>query len=341
MTFHIQLTTRDDRQLHFDCASDQDLLAAAAASDITLPSQCGKGNCGACYATVMKGDYRLHEHNPNVLPAGHATAILMCRTTPCSDLLIALPYDHTKVLLQSIPSRTAKIAALETIAQNTMRLELQLDPDEEAGCGAEFEPGQFMELEIPGTDERRAYSLANTGNWDGRLEFLIRLQAGGRFSTFLRERAQPGDTVCVRGAMGGFGIREGSLRARWFVAGGTGLAPMLSMLRRMDEYREMQDVRLFFGVNVESELFMLDEIERLKTRLPQLQVDLCVWKPQGDWSGFRGTPADALGAAIASTGLQPDIYVCGPPALVRAAEHIVQKAGLPPDQFEAEQFVSS
>jgi len=221
-----------------------------------------------------------------------------------------------------------------------VRLEVQLDPDEDGGCAAEFEPGQFMELEIPGTEERRPFSLANTSNWDGRLEFLIGLQPGGRFSGFLSERAQPGHKLKVRGALGGFGLRQGSLRPRWFVAGGTGLAPMLSMLRRMDEYQEMQDVRLFFGVNRESDLFMLDEIERLKAQLPQLQVDLCVWKPEGNWRGFCGTPADALRAALATSGLQADIYVCGPPSLIRAAEKVVVEAGLPAEQFESERFVA-
>jgi ferredoxin-NADP reductase/ferredoxin len=340
MTFHIQLTTRDHQQLSFDCARDQNLLAAAAAADITLPSQCLKGQCGACNATVTAGDYRLQEHNPDALPAAQPSAILMCRTTPCSDLRVALPYDHTKVLLRSVPLRVASIAALEMIAQDTVRLELRLCADDDGGCAAEFEPGQFMELEIPGTDERRPYSLANTSNWDGRLEFLIRLQPGGRFSTFLRERAQPGDRLTVRGPMGGFGIREGSMLPRWFVAGGTGLAPMLSMLRRMDEYQELQDARLIFGVNVESELFMLDEIDRLKAQLPQLQVDLCVWKPEGDWRGLRGTPADALSAALAKRGPAPDIYVCGPPPLIRAAENVVFKAGLPLEQFASERFVS-
>jgi ferredoxin-NADP reductase/ferredoxin len=340
MTFHIQLTTRDNQQLSFDCARDQDLLTAAAAADITLPSQCRRGRCGACHATVTAGDYQLQEHNPDVLPAAQPSAILMCRTTPCSDLRLALPYDHTKVLFRSIPVRVATVATLETIAQNTVRLELRLVPDEDGGCAAEFEPGQFMELEIPGTDERRPYSLANTSNWEGRLEFLIRLQPGGRFSTFLQERAQPGDGLTVRGAMGGFGIREGSLLPRWFVAGGTGLAPMLSMLRRMDEYQEMQDARLFFGVNVERELFMLDEIDRLKAQLPQLQVELCVWRPEGDWGGLRGTPADALRSALSKFGDTPDIYVCGPPSLIRAAERVVSEAGLSLEQFSSEGFGS-
>lgn len=341
MTFQIQLTTRDEQQLSFDCAPDQDLLAAAAAANIMLPSQCKKGSCGACHASVTHGDYRMGEHNPDALSHDQSTAILMCRTTPCSDLRISVPYDNTKVLRHAIPRRSTTIVGLETIAQNTVRLELAISPDAEGGCAAEFEPGQFMEIEIPGSDERRPYSLANTSNWEGRLEFLIRLQPGGRFSTHLRERAQVGEPLVVHGPMGGFGIREGSFRPRWFVAGGTGVAPMLSMLRRMADFQEMQDARLFFGVNQENELFLNDELDELKAQLPQLDVDLCVWKPQQDWDGFHGTPADALSAALANTASQPDIYVCGPPALIRAAEQIAIDSGLPPEQFESERFVSS
>ena len=340
MTFQIQLTTRDEQQLSFDCAPGQDLLTAAAAANIMLPSQCRKGSCGACHAAVTHGDYQMGEYNLDALSTDQSSAILMCRTTPCSDLRVSVPYDHTKVLRHAVPRRSTTIVGLETIAQNTVRLELAISPDAEGGCAAEFEPGQFMEIEIPDSDERRPYSLANTSNWEGRLEFLIRLQPNGRFSTFLRERAQQGERLMVRGPMGGFGIREGSFRPRWFVAGGTGVAPILSMLRRMADFQEMQEARLFFGVNQESELFLKDELEELKAQLPQLVVDLCIWRPQAGWDGFCGTPVDALRVAFASTSCQPDVYVCGPPALIRAAEQVAIESGLPPDQFDSERFVS-
>jgi len=339
MTYDIRLTTRDGQQLAFNCAAEQSLIDAAAAAQITLPSQCRQGGCGACHADVTAGDYLLGDHNPAALPAQGKNGILMCRTTPRSDLSIALPYDHSRILFRAVKRRSAEIIALEPIAENTVRLELRFAPDAEDGVAAEFEPGQFMEIEIPGREERRAYSLANTGNWDGRLEFLIRLQPGGLFSGFLRERAAPGMKLMVSGPLGAFGIEEGSLRPRWFVAGGTGLAPMLSMLRRMAEFQEMQAAHLFFGVNRESELFALDELERLKSALPQLQVDVCVWQPEGDWQGFRGTPVDALARALAATAAQPDIYLCGPPALIDAAEKAAAAAGVPAAQVFSERFL--
>ncbi|KVO32569.1 oxidoreductase [Burkholderia ubonensis] len=340
MTYQIEITTRDGQPFGFACEDGQDLLTAAAEAGITLPSQCRRGSCGACHATVAEGDYDLREHSIDALPAGQPGAILMCRTTPRSDLRVVAPYGHAKVLLQPVPVRIARIAVLDTIADQTMRVELQVEPDDVNGSAVEFEAGQFAELEVPGSGVRRPFSLANTSNWEGRLEFLIRLRPDGWFSTYLRERAQPGDPLTVRAPMGGFGLFAESLRPRWFVAGGTGLAPILSMLRRMAEYQEMIDARLFFGVNRQSELFMLDALQQLQADLPQLKVDLCVWHPRDDWSGFRGTPVDALSAALAGTGVRPDIYVCGPPALVRGVQVAAVAAGVPDAQFASERFTA-
>lgn len=339
MTFHIELTTRDNQQLQFDCEPEQTLIDAADAAHITLPSQCRQGSCGACHANVKSGEYHLGEHSLDALPANGSNGILMCCTTPWSDLRIDLPYDHSKVLFHAIPRRSAEIIGFEPIAENTVRLQLRLDTDADGGCAAEFESGQFMELEIPGSDERRAYSLANTSNWDGRLEFLIRLQPNGKFSTYLKERALIGDKLMVRGAQGGFGIEPNSLRARWFVAGGTGLAPMLSMLRRMAEFQEMQAARLFFGVNKESELFAREELEQLRAELPQLNIDICVWKPEGEWHGFTGTPADAVRAALKDAPSLPDMYLCGPPPLLNAVEKTAAEFGVPPAQIYSERFL--
>jgi ferredoxin-NADP reductase/ferredoxin len=340
-THTIELTTRDGEQLRFDCDDDRNLLEAAADAHIVLPSQCRQGSCGACYADATRGDYILGEHNPAALSAGAAEkgGILLCRTFPLSDLSVSLPFDYDRILLGEIRRRNAEIAAIEPVGENTVRLTLLLAPDDDGGSVAEFEPGQFVELEVPGRAIRRAYSLANTGNWEGRLEFLIRLQPGGLFSTWLREQAHAGQTLIVHGPQGAFGLSENGLRPRWFVAGGTGLAPMLSMLRRMAEFQEPHPARLYFGVNRVEELFCLMELEALKAELPQLQVILCVWKPNQDWQGFCGTPADALAQDLDDLNARPDIYLCGPPALIDAAEAAARSQGVPVEQVFSERFL--
>jgi ferredoxin-NADP reductase/ferredoxin len=333
----IRVTTRDNEQLQFDCAPDQTLLDAAAAANVFLPSQCRQGSCGACHANVTAGDYVLGVHDGALLNGG-AGGILLCRTTPCSDLDIVLPYDRARILTHTPKRRSAEIVALETVARDTVRLELRLEPDEDSGSAAEFEPGQFMELEIPGSTERRAYSLANTPNWDGRLEFFIRLQPGGRFSDFLRGDAKAGDKLGVHGPFGAFGINGDGLRPVWCVAGGTGLAPILSILRRMAEFQDMRESRLFFGANREDELFAVDALWRLGSELPGFKAEICVWHPSGGWHGFTGTAVEALAEALAAPPVQPDIYVCGPAPLIDATHAAAAKAGIPATQVFSERY---
>jgi ferredoxin-NADP reductase/ferredoxin len=341
-THAIELTTRDGEQLRFECATDQNLLEAAASAHIVLPAQCGRGSCGTCYADVTHGDFTLGKHNAAALPADDAAkgGTLLCCTFPRSDLRISLPFDHDRILIGEIKIRNAEITAVDSVGENTLRLELRLAPNEDGGGSvAEFEPGQFMELEVPGQDIRRAYSLSNISNWEGRLEFLIRLQPGGLFSTWLREQAAVGQTLIVHGPKGAFGLYESGLRPRWFVAGGTGLAPMLSMLRRMAELQEPHPARLYFGANRAEELFCQTELKALQAELPQLQVIFCVWKPDDLWQGYCGTPVDALAQDLADAAVLPDIYLCGPPALIDAAEAAARAKGVPDKQVLSERFL--
>lgn len=337
----ITLTTRDGQQLSFNCADDCDVVSAAEQVNIKLPSLCRDGACGACLGHCQDGQYRLGQVSGETL-SEQAIAdrdVLLCRTYPQSDLHIQAPYDHAHILFGKQSIRQATICQLESIAERTMRLKLTLVEDEN-GKAVEFEPGQCMELEIPGTEIRRAYSLANTGNWRGELEFLIRLQAQGQFSGYLAERAAIGDSLNVIGPGGAFGLNNDSFNPAIFVAGGSGLAPFLSILRRMAEWGEDKPIHLLFGVNQQSELFCLAELESLQQQLPSFGFTLCVWKPAADWQGgFVGTPAEALDQYLKQQPDNYDIYLCGPPMLVSAATEVAMGLGIPPEQVYAEKFV--
>jgi ferredoxin-NADP reductase len=154
----------------------------------------------------------------------------------------------------------------------------------------------------------------------------------------------------VRGPQGAFTLAENGLRPRWFVAGGTGLAPLLAMLRRMAEWREPQPARLYFGVEREDQLFLTDALEQLGAALPGLGIVPCVRLPGSGWTGgFVGTPVEALrrdlDAALGNAALGnaagevPDLYLCGPPAMIDAAEAAARDCGVPADRIRAERFL--
>ncbi len=342
--FPVTLTTADGVRLDVTCAPDRAVLEAAADAGYVLPSLCGTGTCGACVATV-RGAHDLGPHSEAALPPAQraAGATLLCRTYPREALEVGLRCEDARVLRGRLPERGASVSSLERVAGDgrTVRLVLALDPDETSGAGVEFEPGQFVEVLLPGQEHRRAYSLANVANWDGEVELLVRLQPGGWFSTWLDEDAAPGSRLVVRGPQGAFGLRENGMRPRWLVAGGTGLAPMASIVRRMAEWGDPQPVLLLLGVTTAAELPRpgdLPELEEALGALPEAVVEHTVWRPDAAWSGATGTAADALARHLATRPAGegfPDVYVCGPAALVDAATDVGLAGGVPGAQVQA------
>ncbi len=129
---------------------------------------------------------------------------------------------------------------------------------------------------------------------DGELEFLIRILPNGFFSSFLLNDAKPGVKVRLRGPSGIFAIRENGFRPRYFVAGGTGLSPVLSMIRYMQAERHPQETKLFFGVTHQHELFYVDELRELEASMPNLEVHIAVMNPDPSSGYASGTVVDLL-----------------------------------------------
>lgn len=334
----ITLLTRDGTRHEFPCPETGTVLDAAEAAGLYLPSMCREGSCGACRASVSDGAYTQATEGDAAANPGD---VLLCRCHPESDLVVDLPYPDADILRHSLPRRDAVIEALEPAGSGAMALSLSFAPDDALGQMADFIPGQYFEVTIPealtgGAAISRAYSLANLPNWDGRLDFLIRLAPGGAFSTWLGTQAKPGDTLQVRGPLGRFVLDEASIAPRCLVAGGCGLAPILSMLRHLAEFQDMQKTTLIFGANTESELFATEEIEALKAALPMLEVVYAVWHPEGAWSGFTGTAGAALDAHLRAAAEAPDVYVCGPPRLVTSVFEVAATHGVPADRMFTE-----
>jgi NAD(P)H-flavin reductase/ferredoxin len=334
----VTLVTRDDVRLQFDCSENENLLDAAAAAGLFLPAMCREGTCGLCRAEVADGTYEMGGHSTEALMNAAQNGILLCRCQPRGDLIVNLPYPQATIRRHEIPCREATIETLAPAGAGAVAMTLLLKPHAELGQAADFVPGQYMELGIPGTDSRRAYSMANLPNWDGRLEFLIRLRPGGAFSTYLAERAKIGDTLIARGPQGDFVLDETSPRPRCLIGGGCGFAPVLSMLRHLGDFQDTQPTHLILGANQEDELILPDEIDAIRAALPHLGVTLSVWRPAADWTGFTGTAADALAFYLDSCAETPDVYVCGPPKLLEAVKSVAQDRGIPPERIMAERI---
>jgi ferredoxin-NADP reductase/ferredoxin len=348
--YDVTLVTADGQESTLRCDASTSVLEAAEDAGMMLKSSCESGGCGACSAVLKGGRVEMGDHDPNVIEVPEDQGgILLCRSYPREDCRIELPYDQSKIVVGPPVRHEAEITALDRVADGVMRLTLTLRPGEDGSASADFESGQFVRIIVPGAqpagssdkEVRRAYSPANVANWDGQLDFYIRLLPGGAMSDYLAERAKVGDVLTVSTADGEFGLAENGLRPRWFLAGGTGLSPLLSMLRKMAEFGEPQQARLFFGVTRHGEVFAQDEIAALSDVLPDFQADTVVWNPDPEWKGLVGNPVEMAAAEIAMMEEMPDVYLCGPPPMMDAAMAALTAAGVPADQIHLERFSSS
>jgi methane monooxygenase component C len=344
MMFKIRAITEDDLELTFDCSPSEDVISAGLNQDVILLSSCREGGCATCKVDVLDGDYELRACSVQALPPDEEEAgvALLCRTFPRSDLVVRLPYTFDRISFHKVNTEwQGEIVAVERLSSNVARLLIQpTDPETGAAIKIPFVAGQYLDIEIPGAGVSRSYSMATTKD-EARLEFLIRLLPNGQFSNFLSSEAKAGMTVKLRGPFGTFNLHENGFRPRYFVAGGTGLSPVLCMIRHMQAEGHPQVAKLFFGVTHDHELFYTDELKQLEAAMPALSVHITVMAPGGAWQGSNGTVVDGLMKHLEESKTAPDIYMCGPPGMVDATFAAAANFGVPKEQVYVEKFLAT
>ena len=337
----VKIVTEDGESVCFDCGEDEDIISAGLRQDIYLMASCREGGCATCKGFCSEGDYELGKVSVQALPPDEVEdgQVLLCRCYPTTDVEIEVPYTYDRISFSPEGMGfEAEIVELVKLSSNVMKLRLQRLGDDQQ---IRLDSGQYYNLEIPGTDIFRSYSPANTANNRGELEFLIRIVDKGKFSSFLLHSAYIGQIMQVTGPLGVFGLKENGFTPRYFVAGGTGLAPILSMVRRMNEWEEPQPCVIYFGVNTEEEVFYREELQRLQDQMPTLNVRICVWKAGESWTGEKGSVVDILRRDLQGTGAKPDLYLCGPPGMVDATYAVCADVGIPQNKIYLEKFLPS
>lgn len=334
----ITIAFSDGVERQFFVQPGQNVLEAALKEDVPVLHQCRSGSCSSCLAKLVEGEAdTLAGASSTLIPSEKAQGLrLLCVTEALTDCTFHLGYDSA-VGSNHATVANAFVNAIERLADDVVRLELELAE----GDWFEFRPGQFIQIKVPGTDAVRSYSMASTPADLPRIELLIRLLPGGVMSTWLLERAKVDDVLEISGPYGQFFLKEGEKAPHIMIAGGTGLAPMMSMIDALrTRSGRKPKMLLSFGCQTQGSLFHLDAIELRQQWLPQLDVQLSVDRGPAP-SGVRvGNPVEVIGA---SGPLDPDsvAYLCGPPGMIDAARRHLEKLGLASENIFAEQFVAS
>ncbi|OIN94522.1 MAG: oxidoreductase [Comamonadaceae bacterium CG1_02_60_18] len=242
------------------------------------------------------------------------------------------------------PDRIVKLVVQSMDKPAADVLCLTLTPVTAGACFCEFVPGQYIELWQPESSHlSRAYSIANAPHGDGSIILHIRRVEGGRFTQWAFETMKVGDTLQARGPLGAFTMRSPVGVPLLFVAGGTGLAPVLALLEQQVYFAPQRDMVLLWGMRQVSDFYALDTLQALTTRAPGLRVVLVsqqLEKPPAMPLAVRfgsGTVLDAL-AQDASLPGGRDIYAAGPPVMLRELAHALDQQGVAKSRVHMDSF---
>lgn len=314
------------------CKDNEKVLEAAYRAKINLPMDCSDGVCGTCKCRAESGSYDLGEdYIAEALTPDEAASglVLTCQMTPSSDCVICVP-TTSKACKTGQQAFSATLAGV--IAHQDAAIVLDLDVDREAPVPA-FLPGQYVNIRVPGGDWHRSYSFSSAPG-ERRVSFLIKKIPGGRMSAWL-EQAACGMTLDLTGPLGSFYLRAVT-RPLLFLAGGTGLAPFLSMLEVLARDDCRQKIHLIYGVTRDLDLVLVEALDAFTRRLPTFTYTTVVADdasrhPRKGWVTAH-MPDDLLKDG------NVDLYLCGPPPMVDAVRAFLQTSGVTPASFHYEKF---
>lgn len=332
MTFKIRIQSSGRE---FEAAENETVLAAALRQGVMLPYSCRNGACGSCKGKLLSGqvDYGTYETkamSEAERQQGHA---LFCQAKPLSDLVIEA---KEIAAVRDIPIRImpARVVKMEKLADDVMRLSLKLAE----GQRLQFLAGQYIDILLSG-NRRRSFSLATSPLSDELLQLHIRHVPGGFFTGHVFTKMQEKDLIRFQGPYGMFFLREDSDRPAILVAGGTGFAPIKSILEYAFAKGITRPLHLYWGVRARRDLYLPDLPQTWAREHGNFRFTpvLSEPRPEDQWTGRTGWVHEAVAADYPDLSGH-EVYASGPPPMVEALKAVVKKHGLPEDRLYYDSF---
>ena len=315
-------------------ASDRPILEAALTAGLNLPHSCKSGHCSSCRVRLRAGEIEYPNGVPLGLTAQEAQAgnILLCQARARSDLIVEarLIANVTDVEIKTLPCR---IAQLTPLAPDVMQVFLRL-PAVEA---LRFHPGQYLDILLNG-GRRRSFSIASPPHDSELLELHVRRVPGGAFTDGLFAAPAVGSLLRIEGPIGQFVYQENS-SPLLMIAGGTGFAPLKSMLRHLLEGGIDRPIHLYWGARLAQDVYEEKLVFEWARRHPQLRFTAVLSEATESKAPHHrlGWVHEAVLADHASLE-SFDVYAAGPPALIEAIRASFPQRGVRPERLFFDSF---
>ncbi len=313
------------------------LLSALIEEKIFIPSACGgKGTCGYCKVKVLEGGGPVL---PTELPwlskedlDNHVRLSCQCKVK--EDMKIFIPEE-----LFNVKEYEATVEILEDMTSEIKKVRLRLEEGEEI----KFKPGQYVQLKVPaydGNEEEvyKAYSIASSPREKNFIELYIGY-TGGTATTYVHKILKPGDKVYINGPYGDFYYHDNREKEMVLVAVGTGIAPILSILKHMADNGIDRKATFYFGAKTPDDLFELELIKYFEEKIPGFKFVPTLSRVTDDhkWTGERGRVNAQLEKYI-DNGDNKEAYLCGSPAMIDSVVEVLKKKGFTDENIFYDKF---
>ncbi|PKO77555.1 MAG: phenol hydroxylase [Betaproteobacteria bacterium HGW-Betaproteobacteria-15] len=321
----------------------QTVLDAALRQGIYLPHACGHGLCGSCKVQVCDGEVDHGAANPFALMEFERDEgkTLACCCTLQSDTTIEADIEEEPDA-EVIPVRdfAATVTRIEDLTPTIKAIHLQIDKP------IDFQAGQYVQLEVPGIGQSRAFSIANAPadvQASSSIELNVRRLPGGAGTTWLHEQLKAGDRLRLTGPYGRFFVRESAQLPMLFMAGGSGLSSPRSMITDLLARGCTLPITLVYGQRSREELYYDAEFRALAAQHPNfIYVPALSHEPEGSgWTGARGFVHEVAKAHYGANFAGHKAYLCGPPPMIEACITTLMQGRLFERDIYTEKFLSA
>jgi Na+-transporting NADH:ubiquinone oxidoreductase subunit F len=333
----VKLNINDDEDHQYVVDGGSNLLSTLKAQDIFVPSACGgRGSCGFCKVKI-KSD--IGEHLATELPwlddkEMKENVRLSCQIKVKQDLDLEIPEE-----ILNLQEYDTEVESIEDLTHDIKQVTLKLLEPKEIG----YKPGQFIQFEVPPyelTPEPvyRAYSMSSDPKDKTRVELEIRLVPNGICTTYVHNFLKEGDKVKINGPYGDFYLRDTD-REIIFIAGGSGMAPIKSILLQMKNTNNPRKATYFFGARSKKDLFLEDFMKEMEKELNDFTFIPALSQPQPEdnWEGEKGLITKVIERNL-KDGENKEAYLCGSPGMINACIEVLHDKGISDDLIYFDNF---
>lgn len=324
-----------------DVQEGQNLLDASLRAGVYIPHACLHGLCGTCKVQVFEGEVDLGDASPFALMDFERDEgkCLVCCATARSDVVIEAEIDEEPDAeihpVRDYEGVVTKVLDLTPTAKGVF-IELE-------GDGISFQAGQYINLHLPGIAQPRAFSLANSPSQKRMIELNVRLVPGGEATGYIHTKLKEGARVELSGPYGRFFVRRSAPGNLLFLAGGTGLSSIKSMIFDLLEKVESRRITLVYGARNRSELYYDELFRDLAGRYANFTyIPALSEPPAGDgWGGETGFVHEVAARHFNSDFRGDKAYLCGPPVMIDACITALMRGRLFERDMYMERFISA